>query len=214
MRYANLEHSEGLRDNGILKRTTAQKGDQIHRESLQYTSSIFSLTSNLTSSIMVNPLLLLPLLNASSLTATTNGCYEQKPRGQPQLVPTTFTVCSQAINNMAYGRALDTPLAFGRSVKVGHKLPDQFTHRGFYATCVIQLSMRDGVQDSLTWRDIIVSASELRDWCVALSPHLGGERKVGSRQLLNVEVFAIDNEAEMISPGDSSGLVQGRPSEA
>ena len=104
---------------------------------------------------------------------------------------------------MTYGRALDTPLSFGRLVKVGHTLPDQYTQRGFFDTCVIQLDMRDGVQDSLTWRDIIISASELRDWCVALSPHLGGKGTAGPRRLLDVKVYGIANEREM---GDLNGL--------
>ena len=82
---------------------------------------------------------------------------------------------------------------FGRSVKVGHTVPDQFVHRGFYGSCVIKIDMADGEQDTMTWRDIIVSASELRDTCVSPPPHLGGERKTGPKKLLEVAVFGIDN---------------------
>ena len=54
--------------------------------------------------------------------------------------------------------------------------------------------MEDGQEDTLTWREIIVSASNLRDYCVAFNPHLGGEEKVGRRQLLNVRVYGMSND--------------------
>ena len=151
---------------------------------------------------MVNPLLLLPLLNASALMTIKDGCYEQNPATQPQLIPTTYIVCSQAIHHIALGRTLDTPVVFGRSVKVGHTVPDQFVHRGFYGSCVIKIDMIDGEQDTLTWRDIIDSASELRDTCVAPPPHLGGEGKAGPRKLLAVSVFGASNEdVGFVGPG-------------
>lgn len=156
---------------------------------------------------MVNPLLILPLLNTSTLSTTKDGCYEQNPPGQTQRVTTTYTVCSQAINHMAAGRALDVPLAFGRAVKVGHKLPDQFIQKGFYGTCVIKIDKEDG-EDTLTWRDIIVSASNLRDLCVATPPHLGGKGKAGPNQLLDVIMYGLNKEAELASPVGSSGLIQ------
>lgn len=163
---------------------------------------------------MVNPLLILPLLNASTLTTTTDGCYEQNRPGQTQRVSTTYTVCSQAINRMAAGRALDKPLNFGRTVKVGHTLPDQFVHKGFYGTCVVEIDMKDGEQDTMTWRDILVSASTLRDLCVATPPHLGGEGKAGPRQLLDVVMYGLSQEVDLALPVGSSGLVQGRDFDA
>lgn len=148
---------------------------------------------------MVNPLLILPLLNASTLTTPQNGCYEQRPPGEPQRTPTTYTVCSQAIGHMTLGHALDTPTVFGRTVKVGQRLPEFFVQKGLYGSCVINLDIEDGREDTLTWREIIVSASNLRDYCVAINPHLGGEEKVGRRQLLNVQVYGISNDASMDS---------------
>ncbi len=145
---------------------------------------------------MVNPLLLLPVLSASILNTTGNGCYEQNPPGQPQRVSTTYTVCTQAINRIAVHRALDEPIAFGRSVKVGHSLPDQFVQRGFYGSCVINIDMKDGQQDILTWRDILIGASDLRDECVAPPPHLGGEVKAGPRKLLEIKMYGLENKAE------------------
>ncbi|KAF6219075.1 hypothetical protein HO133_005619 [Letharia lupina] len=159
---------------------------------------------------MVNPLLILPLLNASTLTNNIDGCYEQKPPGQTQLVSTTFTVCSQAINRITAGRTLDTPLAFGRTVKVGHKVPDWFVQKGFYGTCVIKIDTQDNEQDTLTWRDIVVSASNLRDLCVAAPPHLGGEGKAGPKQLLGVMIYGLSKDVDLALPMGSSGLVQGR----
>ena len=144
---------------------------------------------------MVNPLLILPLLNASALTTPRNGCYDQNPPSEPQRIATTFTVCSQAVNQMSIGHALDTPVVFGRTVKVGHQVPDFFVQKGFFGSCVINIDMADGEEDTLTWREVIVSASNLRDYCVALLPHLGGEDKVGRRQLLEVKVFGISNDA-------------------
>lgn len=159
---------------------------------------------------MVNPLLVLPLLNASGLTTTnSDGCYKQNPPGQPQLVSTTFLVCAQAINHIATGRALDTPIAFGRTVKVGHKVPDFFVQKGFYSTCVIRIDMKIGEEDNLTWRDVIVSASNLRDLCVATPPHLGGEGKAGPRQLLDVTMYGLGTDAEVPLPLGLTGIVQG-----
>ena len=163
---------------------------------------------------MVNPLLLLPVLNMSTLNTTINGCYEQNPPGQPQLVATTYVVCSQAINNMVMGHALNNPVVFGRSVKIGHKLPDEYTQKGFYGTCVIRIDMKDGEQDTLTWRDIVVSASDLRDQCVAKPPHLGGEGKAGPRQLLDVRIYGLADEIDGALLEGSSTLVQSRPLDA
>ena len=95
---------------------------------------------------------------------------------------------------MAIGHALDTPTVFGRMVKVGHQVPSFFVQKGFFGSCVVSIDMEDGVEDTLTWREIIVSASNLRDYCVALNPHLGGDEKVGRRQLLDVKVFGISND--------------------
>lgn len=143
---------------------------------------------------MVNPLLIVPLLNASALTTPQNGCYTQNPPGEPQRPDTTYTVCSQAINQMALGHALDTPVVFGRTVKVGHHLPDSFVQKGMFSSCVIDLDMEDGEEDTLTWREVIVHASNLRDYCVAIPPHLGGEDRVGRRQLLDVKVYGLSND--------------------
>lgn len=163
---------------------------------------------------MVNPLLILPLLNASTLTTTSAGCYEQNPPGQSQLVSTTFIVCAQAINHIATGRALDTPLVFGRAVKVGHKLPDYFVQKGYYGACAIEIDMKPGEQDTMTWRDIIVGASSLRDACVAPPPHLGGEGTAGPRQLLDIKMYGLSKDAAPLPPVDSSALGRGRAFQA
>ena len=115
---------------------------------------------------------------------------------------------------MATGHALNTPVVFGRSVKIGHKLPDEYTQKGFYGTCVIRIDMRDGEQDTLTWREIIVGASNLRDQCVSVPPHLGGEGKAGPRQLLDVRIYGLNNEIDGASLGGSSTLIQSRTFDA
>ena len=164
---------------------------------------------------MVNPLVLLPLLTAPILNATTNGCYSQNPPGQTQRPTTTYSVCTQAIHRMSTGRHLDTPVVFGRAVKVGQLLPTEFFHRGFLGTCVIKIDMEDGERDTMTWNDVVVSAANLRDECVARPPYLGGESKVGPRQLLNIQMYGIDNEKiHMAAPGSSGGLVQGQSIDA
>lgn len=160
---------------------------------------------------MVNPLLLLPVLNASSIRTTgPDGCYTQNPPGQTQLISTTYLVCSQAVNRIATGRALDTPVNFGRTVKVGHKVPDFFVQKGFYSTCVIMIDMKEGVEDTLTWRDVVVSASNLRDLCVATPPHLGGEGAAGPRQLLDVSIYGLGTDEELPLSLGSSRMNQGR----
>ena len=144
---------------------------------------------------MVNPLLLLPLLNASILHTSSNGCYQKIPPRDPPLLATSYILCTQVINRMAVGRSLNEPITFGRTVKTGHTLPDQYAQRGLYNTCVIELDMQgDGAQDVLTWREIIIAASELRDMCVAPPPHLGGVEKVGERRLLEVRMYGRANE--------------------
>lgn len=70
--------------------------------------------------------------------------------------------------------------------------------------------MKDGEEDTLTWRDIVVSASNLRDLCVAKPPHLGGEGKAGPGQLLDVMMYGLNREVELPLPVGSSALSQGR----
>lgn len=72
------------------------------------------------------------------------------------------------------------------------------------------IDMKDGEEDTLTWRDIIVSASNLRDLCVATPPHLGGEGKAGPRHLLDVTMYGLSTDKELPLPLGSSGIVQGR----
>ena len=72
------------------------------------------------------------------------------------------------------------------------------------------IDMKDGEEDTLTWRDIVVSASNLRDLCVATPPHLGGEGKAGPRQLLDVRIYGLGTDVEVPLLLGSSGIVQGR----
>lgn len=74
--------------------------------------------------------------------------------------------------------------------------------------------MEAGREDVLTWRDIVVSASHLRDLCVATPPHLGGEGKAGPRQLLDVTMYGLDKEGGLALPVGASGLVRGREVDA
>lgn len=163
---------------------------------------------------MVNPLFLLPLLTASTLNTTANGCYEPAPPGQPEAVSTTYFVCTQAINTMTAHRILDAPVVFGHSVKVGHKLPDRFVHSGLYSSCIIDIDIADGRQDTMTWRDIVVAASMLRDECVAPPPHLGGEGKAGPGRLMSVRMYGRDKEGGVVLPVGSSRLVVGEAFDA
>ena len=111
---------------------------------------------------------------------------------------------------MTIGRSLNTPVTFGRAVKVGHKLPDEYAYEGYYGICVIKIDMKDGEEDTLTWRDIVVSASNLRDVCVSPPPHLGGEGKAGLRQLLDVQIYGLPRNDELSLPADPNGPTQGR----
>lgn len=108
---------------------------------------------------------------------------------------------------MTAGRALNTPVAFGRTVKVGFKLPAHFIQKGFYGACVIKIDLKDG-EDTLTWRDIVVGASVLRDVCVAPPPHLGGEGKAGPNQLLDVIMYGLSKDVELTLPVGSSELIE------
>ena len=109
---------------------------------------------------------------------------------------------------MAIGHALNTPVAFGHSVKVGHKLPDYFIHKGLYGACVVRIDMDPDQQDTMTWRDIITSASDLRDQCVSVPPHLGGEGKAGPRQLLDVTIYGLSRDGDLDVPLGLTGVSQ------
>ena len=98
---------------------------------------------------------------------------------------------------MALGRFLDRPVEFGRSVKVGHTVPDEYSATGRYSSCVVKIDMEDGESDIMTWREIIVRASYLTDLCVGAPPHLGGDARIGPRDLLDLKIYGVSKvEAE------------------
>lgn len=66
----------------------------------------------------------------------------------------------------------------------------------------------------MTWRDIVVAASILRDECVSLPPFLGGEGKAGPRQLMDVRMYGRNKEADVIVPVGSTRLVTSRAFDA
>lgn len=66
----------------------------------------------------------------------------------------------------------------------------------------------------MTWRDIVVAASMLRDECVAPPPHLGGKGKAGPRQLMDVRMYGRDKDADVVLPVGSTRLVTSRAFDA
>lgn len=134
---------------------------------------------------MVNPLLILPVLNAT-LSATTN-CWNQNPHTEQQLAPLRYKQCREAINEISDDAAKEgrAPLTFGRDSHVGFEVPETWD----YAGCHVTIDMvRPDVMEATTFENILHKAIGLNWQCVNKAPFLGGEVYVGENHLIKVSI--------------------------
>lgn len=82
-------------------------------------------------------------------------------------------------------------MTFTRKRGVGYQVPRQWIS----GTCVLAIDMiSDEAEDTLTFYEIGQVAYILALGCVIHPPHLGGERSVGERKLLNVTIFGYNDK--------------------
>lgn len=141
---------------------------------------------------MVNPLLILPLLN-SSLSASAH-CWHQDPGSQPQLTQLDYKQCRGAIAKLklSVAKEVHTPLTFGRSSDVGFEVPRKWD----YADCHVTIDMvRPDVTETTTFATILAHAVDLNLACVNRPPFLGGEVSVGDHSWIQLSIL-----------GDNAGM--------
>ena len=135
---------------------------------------------------MVNPLVLLPLLNASR-TLQGGRCYKQTPAYMPEVVPPTYQNCISAIGYIPLFDKSHALISFGRSPAAGYQVPKRWIHRD----CVLRLDVtnEDDV-DQATFYEIERTTRALTELCVKhRSPFLGGMTDVGLHGSLTISVF-------------------------
>ena len=125
-------------------------------------------------------------------------CWAATPR--THLVPTTFKDCRRLIRWMNSFDKDKNPMTFTRKPGVGYQVPRQW----ILGTCVLGIDMiSDEAEDMLTFHEIGVEAYILALGCVIHPPHLGGERSVGPRKLLNVTIWGYNDK-----PGEFRPLIR------
>ena len=135
---------------------------------------------------MVNPLLLLPLLNASR-TLQDGRCFGEPTPGVPGVGRPTYSNCVTAISYIPQFDKSHAPISFGRKADVGYQVPKYWIYRD----CSIKLDVRneDDV-DVATFAKIQLTARGVTELCVRFQyPHMGGSTDVGLLGLLHVSIF-------------------------
>lgn len=84
-----------------------------------------------------------------------------------------------------------------------------------FDTCALSIDMHsDTDEDTTTFRQIAVEAGTIMLACIAQPPHFGGTQYVGPRNVMNVSIFGIPNEAPSVLPLPTvKGLVRNISSE-
>ena len=145
---------------------------------------------------MVNPLLLLPLLNASR-TLQDGRCFGEPIPGVPGVGPPTYRNCVTAINYIPQFDKSHAPMRFGRKEDVGYQLPKHWIFRD----CAVKLDVRneDDV-DEATFYEIQRTARGLTELCVRFNwPHMGGITDIGLLGSLQVSIFGFHIAANISS---------------
>ena len=138
------------------------------------------------------------IVSATHIYAERLECWTTSPKSH--LVPTTFKDCRRLIKWVNSFDQDRHPMTFSRKRGVGYQVP----HQWIAGTCVLGIDMiSDEAEDTLTFHEIGVEAYVLALGCVIHPPHLGGERSVGSRKLLNVTIWGYYDK-----PGGSRSLIQ------
>ena len=159
---------------------------------------------------MLNPILLLASLNASSLIDK-GGCYPRAPPGIPQIIPPAYHNCVQAATYIPQFYKSHAPMSFGRHAAAGYVVPKVWIHRD----CVLRSDVKnDDDVDEATFERILTLARGVTVLCVKQrSPHLGGSITVGNHGLLSISVYGYTPEtgsAADISAGNQLPAYQGK----
>lgn len=138
---------------------------------------------------MVNPLLILPLLNSS--LASGPYCWHPDPHSQPQRARLDYRQCRAAITDLKISarREFRTPLTFGRSSGVGFEVPRTWDHGNCHVT--IDMTSSD-VMETTTFATILKLAIDVNLACVSKPPFLGGEVSVGDHHLIKLSIHGDD----------------------
>ena len=135
---------------------------------------------------MVNPLLLLPLLNASR-TLQGGRCFGEPTPGTPGVGRPTYHNCVTAINYIPQFDKSHAPISFARKADVGYQVPKHWIFRD----CAVKLdTQNEDDVDEATFYNIQKVARGLTELCVRFQwPHMGGTTDVGLLGSLHVSIF-------------------------
>lgn len=145
---------------------------------------------------MVNPHLLLPLLNSTLLSSShfldaSIGCYGQNPPDEPQIKLITYKQCREVIGQIPIGEKGLAPVSFSRDSSRGYKVPDSWK----FGNCEVVIDMAQGIEEEVaTWAAILKRAFDIVIECVVHQPHLGGLSLLGANQNLKISVQEIGTE--------------------
>ena len=135
---------------------------------------------------MVNPLLLLPLLNTSR-TLQDGKCFGEPTSGTPGVCRPTYDNCVTAINYIPQFDKSHAPISFAREADKGYEVPKYWVFRD----CAVKLDVQneDDV-DEATFFNIKKTARGVTELCVRFRyPHMGGITDVGLLGSLHISVF-------------------------
>ena len=142
---------------------------------------------------MINPLLLLPILNVSAILRD-GKCFGQPPPHTPHIVRPAYHDCVEAIRFIPQFDKSHAPMTFGRKATAGYKVPKKWIYRD----CVLKLDVEneDDV-DEATFERIQFAARGLTELCVRFNPpFLGGITDVGKYRSLHISVFGFSPLAD------------------
>lgn len=126
------------------------------------------------------------------------GCFQQSPPGGRHLHPTVFKECLDAIKEMVKYDKAHAPTLFSRKPGVGFTLPAIWVHR----SCVVQISIPEDEEDSVSFFEIATEAGVVNGRCVARPPHFGGTIRVGPKEVINVSILGRPRRPTYLTPLD------------
>lgn len=152
---------------------------------------------------MLHPFLIPSLLNASltTLSPTLHSsapasfvyCWAQQPPQDPQLIPTTYLPCKEALKGIPLGDAGLKPVSFGRSETSGFQVPHSWRH----GNCAVEIDVTDAsVTETTTFAKLLIVAFEVAVECVIRGEHLGGRAVVGEDEGLHIRMYGIEDRSE------------------
>ncbi len=152
---------------------------------------------------MLHPFLIPSLLNASLATSSPNPhttaptsfvyCFTQQPPQGPQLLPTTYLPCKEALKGIPLGDAGLKPVSFGRSEESGFQVPHKWTK----GDCAVEIDVTgESVTETTTFAKLLIVAFEVAVECVIRGEHLGGRALIGETEGLNLWIYGSEGGSE------------------